>query len=111
MLARLIQNVKFNGDALFSVLDWKHLFGKNCPRKSKSSVSLIWNFVEYAEFAGDVHFFYFRPETPFLGKFGPTIQNCLKWNLIPKLTWLYEFNGDVHFFCFGLEILFGTNLV
>ena len=26
--------------------------------------------MEYAEFIGDVHFFYFRPKIPFLGKFG-----------------------------------------
>ena len=30
----------------------------------------------YAEFNGAVHFFSFRPETPFLGKFGPKNQNC-----------------------------------
>ena len=28
------------------------------------------------EFNGGVHFFYFRWETPFLGKFGPKNQNC-----------------------------------
>ena len=26
---------------------------------------------EYAEFSGYVHFFRFRPQIPFLGKFGP----------------------------------------
>ena len=28
------------------------------------------------ELNGVVHFFCFRPETPFLGKFGPKNQNC-----------------------------------
>ena len=31
---------------------------------------------KYAEFSSGVHFFCFRPETQFLGKFGPTNQNC-----------------------------------
>ena len=31
---------------------------------------------EYAEFSGYVHFFRFRPQIPFLGKFGPKNQNC-----------------------------------
>ena len=33
---------------------------------------------------GEVHFFNFRPEILFLGKFNPKIKNCLKWNLLPK---------------------------
>ena len=28
------------------------------------------------EFNGNVHFFCFQPEIPFLGKFGPKNQNC-----------------------------------
>ena len=31
---------------------------------------------EYAELNGAVHFFCFRPETPFFGKLGTKIQNC-----------------------------------
>ena len=31
---------------------------------------------EYAEFKKDAHFFCFRPETPFSGKFGWAIHNC-----------------------------------
>ena len=31
---------------------------------------------ECAEFSGYVHFFRFRPQIPFLGKFGPKNQNC-----------------------------------
>ena len=32
---------------------------------------------KYAEFESDVHFFYFRLEIPFLGKFSPRDQNHL----------------------------------
>ena len=42
-------------------------------------VSLSWNWatilVRITEFDGDVHFFYIRPKTPFLGKFGSKHQN------------------------------------
>ena len=33
--------------------------------------------VEYTECNGGFQFLCFKPETPFLGKFGPTIPNCL----------------------------------
>ena len=40
---------------------------------------------EYAEFSGYIHFFRFRPQIPFLGKFSPKNQNC---QLILKFgTW------------------------
>ena len=40
---------------------------------------------EYAEFSGYIHFFRFRPQIPFLGKFIPKNQNC---QLILKFgTW------------------------
>ena len=55
------------------------LFGQNLVQKIKI-VSLSRNLVpglfEYGELNGAVHFFCFRQETPFLGKFGPKIQNC-----------------------------------
>ena len=35
---------------------------------------LYW--FEYVEFNGNVHFFCFQPEIPFLGKLGPKSQNC-----------------------------------
>ena len=49
------------------------------PKKSKLFVKAeIWypNQFEHAEFNGDVHFFCFLSEIPFLSKFGPKDQNC-----------------------------------
>ena len=38
---------------------------------------------EYGELNGGVHFFCFRPETPFLGEFGPKLKIVsLSWNLV-----------------------------
>ena len=34
------------------------------------------DYFEYVELNGGVHFFCFRPETQFLGKFGSKNQNC-----------------------------------
>ena len=51
---------------------------ENVARKgkcSKENVVVFFQF-EYAEFSGYVHFFRFRPQIPFLGKFGPKNQNC-----------------------------------
>ena len=60
------------------VLDWKYPFWTNLVQKIKI-VNSRWNFVpsliEYAELNGGVHFFCFRPETTFLGKFGPKNKN------------------------------------
>ena len=60
----------------FSVLDWKHPFWANLAQKIKIASLSFWyaeQFV-YAEFYGDVHFFCFRPEIPFLGNFVPKIK-------------------------------------
>ena len=32
--------------------------------------------MQNAEFNGGIHFFCFKPETPFLGQFSPINQNC-----------------------------------
>ena len=40
----------------------------------KKKVVVFFQF-EYAESSGYVHFFRFRPQIPFLGKFGPKNQN------------------------------------
>ena len=42
---------------------------------SKENVVAFFQF-EYAEFSGYVHFFRFRLQIPFLGKFGPKNRNC-----------------------------------
>ena len=39
-------------------------------------MKMIVDWSEYAELYGTVHFFCFRPEKPFLDKFGPENQNC-----------------------------------
>ena len=46
----------------------------------------------------------FRPEIPFLGKFGPKIQNChfkLKFGTY-AISKRIKFDGDAYFFCFRL---------
>ena len=42
---------------------------------SKENVFVFFQF-EYTEFSGYVHFFRYRPQIPFLGKFGRKNQNC-----------------------------------
>ena len=42
---------------------------------SKKNLVVFFQF-KYAEFSGYVHFFQFRPQIPFSGKFGPKNQNC-----------------------------------
>ena len=63
----------------FSVFDQKHSFWANLVQKIKIvslSRKLVLRTIEYAEFNGAVHFFCFRLETPFLGKFDPKHQSC-----------------------------------
>ena len=64
---------------IYSVLDWRYSFWVNLVQKFKI-ISLGWNLVprlfEYAKVNGVVRSFRFRPETPFLNKFGPKNQNC-----------------------------------
>ena len=56
----------------FSALDPKYSFWVNLVSKNQklSKVTLC-----DGEFNDDVHFFCFRQEIPFLGKFGPKNQN------------------------------------
>ena len=64
-----------------SVIDRKLPFWANLVQKPKI-VSLSWHLVPRltricnVELNGAVRFLYFRPETPFLDKFGPKTQNC-----------------------------------
>ena len=62
----------------FSVLDRKHPFWANLAQKIKIASLSFWYAEQfaYAEFYGDVHFFCFRPEIPFLGNIGQKNQNC-----------------------------------
>ena len=58
---------------------------------SKENVVVFFQF-EYAEFSGYVHFFRFRPQIPFLGKFGAQNQNC---QFILKFgTWTNSYMQD-----------------
>ena len=62
----------------FSVFDWKYPFRANLDQETKfDSLAEIWclDKFEYEEFKGGVHFFCFRLEIPFLGKFSPTNRN------------------------------------
>ena len=57
--------------------------------KKSRVISLSWNFLdelEYTEFNGGSHFFYFQQETNFFGKFRPQNQNTsLSWSLVSRL--------------------------
>ena len=55
---------------IFSVFDWKYPSWGNLVQKIKI-VNLSWNVADqfkYAKFNGGIHFLYFKPEIPFLGK-------------------------------------------
>ena len=63
---------------IFTVLDRKHTFLVNLVQKIKI-VSLSWNLVPRLIRICRIQWwcsFCFRPETHFLGKFGPKNQNC-----------------------------------
>ena len=67
--------------AIFPFSTRNSLFGQIWSKKQKLrivslSVNLVRDELEYAKFNGGVHFFYFRLETPFFGKFGPKNLNC-----------------------------------
>ena len=54
-------------------------------------------------------FFCFRQDIPFLDKFGPKNQNCLSWNLVPRLIGICTIQWSFPFFCFCLVIpVFGS---
>ena len=62
----------------------------------------------YVQVCGFVRF---RPERPFLGKFGPKKKKKIKTasvslNLVSRVIRICRLNGDVHFFRFCLEIPF-----
>ena len=62
----------------FFVLDQKYPFGQICSLKSKLLVSAeIWYLdqFKYAEFNYAAHFFHFRHEILFFGKFSPKNLN------------------------------------
>ena len=80
---------KFNGGVHFFWFIPETPFWANLVQQIKI-VSLSWNLVPRlfriwrTQWWFD--FFCIRPETPFLGKFGPTNQNCR--NLVPRLFWI-----------------------
>ena len=80
--------------SIFGFLTGNTLFGQIWSQNSKSFVySEIWypDQCEYAGFNSDVLLFCFRPEIPFLGKFGPKNQKCqFKQKLVPTLIWIYR---------------------
>ena len=79
-----------------------------------TTVSLSWNLVSRlirifrnSKFNGDVYFFHYPPEKPFLSKFASNIQNC-QFKLKPG-TQTNLSNQDsmvIHKFCFRPEIPF-----
>ena len=87
----------------FSVLDGKHLCkfasqNQNCQSKLKYRYP---DQFKHAEFNGDVHFFCFRPEMPFLGKLGPKNQNCqceLKFSTYTNLNMQIQWWSSIFLF-------------
>ena len=100
----------------FYVFGWKYFFGQFWSKKSKLSVLGETRYLyqlEYAEFNDDVHFFRFRPEILFLGKFVQKNQNS-KYKV--KLDTLSNSNMRdsmmlFTFFAFDRKYSFCANLV
>ena len=68
--------------------------------------------LEFAEFNDDVHFFCFRSEMPFLGKFGPKSQNYqlkLKFGIHPNSS-MQNSMVVFTFLVFDQKCLFWANL-
>ena len=64
------------------------------------------DYFEYAKFNGGVHFFYFRPEILFSGKFGPKNQTCqCKVKIDTQTNSNMQNSMSVHLFCYGPEIV------
>ena len=64
----------------FSLSDWKYPFRIIWFKKATFSVkdeTQYLDYLEYAEFYGDVYFCCFRPQIDFLGNFGKKNQNGL----------------------------------
>ena len=95
----------------FSFFDWKYFFGDIWSKNLKLSIQTEIGYVdwfEFAEFNGCVHFYWFRLEIPFSGKFGPKNWNCrfqLKFRI--SLMWICRIQCDVQVFSFKLEIVYG----
>ena len=80
--------------------------------RQQKNVVVFFQF-ECTEFSGYVHFFRFRPQIPFLGKFGPKNKNC---QFILKFgTWansnLQNSMAMFNFFAFDWNYPFWANLV
>ena len=78
--------------------------------------NILWvivDYFEYTEFNGDVHFFCFKPETTFLGKFGSKNQNGQFELKFGAYTNSNMHNSVVVFTLsvLGLKKLFWANLV
>ena len=80
---------------IFPLLKWQYASWASLVQTIKIAC-FSWNLVsslfKYAEFDGNVHFFYFKPDVPFLGIFVLRNQNCLlklncgtRLNLIRRL--------------------------
>ena len=78
---------------IFSALDRRYRFRANLVQKIK--IILTWNFIRrlisICRIQGDAHFFCFRLEITFLGKFNPKNKNCYSnQKLVLRLNWIYR---------------------
>ena len=96
----------------FSVFDQKYFVGQLWSNRLKLSVKTeVWyiHWLDYAEFNGGVHFFWFRLKIPIWGKFVPENQNCqfklkfgtkTNWNMQNSVV-LFTFSAFDWKYCFG----------
>lgn len=66
---------------------------------------VIWYF-EYVECDGEIHLFCFWPGIPCFGNSDPELKNCLKWNLVLRITWIFE----IRWWCFICPVSAGKIL-
>ena len=90
----------------FSVLDRKHSFWENLVQKVKIfslSKNVVLRLIQYAQFSGAVYFFSFRPETPFLGKFGPKIKEVMLCHCTNVIKESHAFSSSAKWRSFHLD--------
>ena len=84
---------------ILSALDWKNSFWEILIQKIKI-VGLNWNWVltliRICWIQGDVHFFSFWPEIPFLGKFSPKKAKLSQsWKKYMRQTLFFLWNSAI----------------
>ena len=103
----------------FFIFGWKRPFCANLVKNVKRvslSLNLVASLIRICRVQWCCSLFRFRPEIPFLVRFGPNCQYCQlkvkRWNLIPRLIRICRIQWwCFFFFTFGRKYLFWANLV